>query len=278
MREHEDQMEAVPFLNKKSDSDSGRLSDDESTIIGQPEWKRAHHNDLSNLYVKKYANPIIAFLFMLLVFILTLLLWLLALQTSHHSSFPTKQTDTYQTLSKFQATTGIRSCGTTSQAALAAGCHFDTFSFAWTPPECTDLEVYNLSLSVLSAHLDFPSQPTFYTPTNDAIPFSALEDYANGVNVPGAGVTDHHDVVETWEHYLVGCAYGWQKVQRAAMRGWPLEEWSSRFGLARECGPRMLHREQRESGEAFQRLRPWFSKCGLEGEDMRREVAEALKM
>ena len=40
----------------------------------------------------------------------------------------------------------------------------------------------------------------------------------------------------------------------------------------------MLHREERGSGEPWRKMRVWFARCGLEAEDMRREVAEALRL
>jgi len=45
-------------------------------------------------------------------------------------------------------------------------------------------------------------------------------------------MNDRQEVLGTWEHYLVGCSYAWQKVQRAAMSNRPLDSWSSSYRLA----------------------------------------------
>lgn len=64
----------------------------------------------------------------------------------------------------------------------------------------------------------------------------------------------------------MSCGYAWQKVQRAAMRNWPLEEWSASYKLAKRCGPDMLDRAKRDSGSLESYLKPWYPVCGLEAE------------
>jgi hypothetical protein len=123
----------------------------------------------------------------------------------------------------------------------------------------------------------------FYLRTQDNSPLddkpislSELQDYARGKQSSGL-MNDDQEVLGTWEHYLVACAYSWQKAQRAAMRNWPLDEWSSSYALAKHCGQDLLYREKRKSGSIMWHLKPWFPRCGLDAEDLQKEIAAALK-
>ncbi|KAJ5997964.1 hypothetical protein N7499_005641 [Penicillium canescens] len=184
-----------------------------------------------------------------------------------------------------QTRTDITSCGRTPAEAIAAHCFFDIFLFGWTPPECTDLQLYNESLTTLNSQLE--GSPAFYTlsSSSSALPskytplsFSTIENYALGATsaTDSELLTNGDEVFATWEHYLVSCTYGWQKVQRAAMRNWPLEEWSASYALAAHCGPDLLTREKRESESIMSRHTPWYPRCGLEAKDLRREIADTI--
>lgn len=271
-KQYEDHLQSQSFLKEKDSESTRDSSDEESTIIAHLQWEKEYPQCEQRIFQRKTAISLLTVLSLLLIAILILLIKLASIQRSHHSDSQ-PHIGVNQETSHFQSNTGIRSCGTSAAEAIAAGCHFDTFFFGWTPPECTDLQLYNESLSTLRSQTG--GSPAFYTPTHDAIPFSALEDYATGNSPPGAAVTDHHEIRTTWEHYLVGCAYAWQKVQRAAMRNWPLEEWSASYKLAKRCGPDLLTREKMASESMNMHLRVWFPMCGLEAEQIRAEIAAA---
>ncbi|KAJ5113795.1 hypothetical protein N7456_002329 [Penicillium angulare] len=168
--------------------------------------------------------------------------------------------------------TKLTSCGSSAAEALAAGCRFDIFSFGWYAPECTDLQLYNTTLYTLRNQLG--DSPAFYNFQGRAISIEVAENYGRGIMPSGEGaVVDGHEIRGTWEHYLVSCGYAWQKVQRAAMRNWPLDEWSASYKLAKRCGPDMLHRAKKESESLKSYLKPWYPACGLEAEDIRWEIA-----
>lgn len=271
---YEDNSQSQSLLKDKRGEEDRLSSDDESTVVdgSAPKENYLHHGQ--RFFDRRLAIALITLSGILLTSTIALLAWLIISQNALHGDHRPHADDQHDT-DHLQSSTGITSCGRTAAEAIAAGCHFDTFSFGWTPPECTDRQLYNESISFLWSQAD--GSPAFYTPNHDPIPFSALEEYGTGKSPPGAAVTDHHEIVTTWEHYLVACAYGWQKVQRAAMRNWPLEEWSASYGLAQRCGPDMLTRERRESESIVSHLRPWYPMCGLEAEQMRREVAEASR-
>lgn len=275
VKHYKDSLQFESLLKDSRGNEDEVSSDGDSTVVASPSWKKEFLNQSDyRLFGKRTMILLMTGLCGLLMAILFILVWLLSLRHSHHYASDATL-DLSNRPSYFPSQTivssGIRSCGSSSSEAIAAGCHFDTFSFGWTPPECTDIFLYNMSISTLRTQAE--NSPIFFTPNHDILPFSALEDYATGNSPPGAAVTDHHEIYSTWEHYLTGCAYGWQKVQRAAMRGWPLEEWSTKYALAKRCGPDMLQREKQESESVFLHLKPWFPACGLTAEDMRREIA-----
>ncbi|OKL57057.1 hypothetical protein UA08_07394 [Talaromyces atroroseus] len=167
---------------------------------------------------------------------------------------------------------GLTSCGSSAAEALAAGCRFDIFSFGWYAPECADPQLYNTTLYALRDQLG--GSPAFYSSRGREIPIEVVENYGRGVMASDEGaVADGQEIRGTWEHYLVSCGYAWQKVQRAAMRNWPLDEWSAGYNLAKRCGPDMLHRAKKDSESPESYLKPWYPACGLEAEDIRREIA-----
>ncbi|KAJ5729341.1 uncharacterized protein N7483_003849 [Penicillium malachiteum] len=264
---------------KKIPGEDSQSSDNDSVVAEQ--WTKYDH--LRNFGVRTV-------IFILLVQIITylaivlLLAWILKNQTSYHNL----DGNDLENTGINQARTDITSCGSTPAEAIAAHCFFDLFSFGWTPPECTDLQLYNESLTTLKSQLE--GSPAFYTLSSSSsplplgsskytmLPFSAIENYALGT----ASSTDSEllmngkEVFATWEYYLVSCTYGWQKVQRAAMRNWPLEEWSASYSLAAHCGPDLLTRQKRESESIVSRHTPWYPRCGLEAKDLRREIADII--
>ncbi|KAK3179426.1 hypothetical protein OEA41_005548 [Lepraria neglecta] len=274
VKQYENNLQSQSLLKDNRGEEDRECSDDDSTVIGGSEPKKDYLHCDQRFFGRRIVISLIIFLGILLTSTIVLLVWLVSLQKSLHN-YHAEHIDDKGGTSHFQPSTGVRSCGSTASEAIAAGCHFDTFSFGWTPPECTDLQLYNESVSSLWSQTG--DSPAFYTPNHDPIPFSALEDYATGMSPPGAAVTDRHEIFTTWEHHLVACAYGWQKVQRAAMRSWPLEEWSASYGLAKRCGPDLLTRERRDSESIKSHLKPWYPICGLEAEQMRREVEVALR-
>ena len=271
--QHEDDLQSQSLLKNDLGKGDGVFSDDESTVVGRSEPKKDYLHHDHRFFGRRVALFLVILLSILLASTLVVLAWLVGHQKALHGDHATYITGEHNT-SQFQQSAGITSCGRTGREAIAAGCHFDTFSFGWTPPECTDLQLYTENVALLFNQTG--GAFAFYTPNHDPIPFSALREYGTGTSPPGAAVTDHHEIFTTWEHYLVACAYGWQKVQRAAMRNWPLEEWSSSYALARQCGPDMLTRERRDSESIMSHLRPWFPMCGLEVEQMRTDIEAIL--
>ena len=269
---YKDELQSESLLKEIQREQDSESSDGDSTVIEKIEWKNSFP-EKKRLLGKRLIPPLLICSTILLASVAILLVWLIILQRSHHSDV-TENHGHEEGTDQLQLNTGITSCGTTSASAIAAGCHFDIFSFGWTPPECTDAQLYNESIATLQNQTD--GAFVFYTPNHDPIPLSALEDYGSGEKVPAAAVTDNHEIMATWEHYLVACAYSWQKVLRAAMREWPLEEWSAKYALAKQCGPDLLWRKKKSSESIEERLRPWFPMCGLEAEQMREELERAL--
>ncbi|KAB8072072.1 hypothetical protein BDV29DRAFT_158908 [Aspergillus leporis] len=257
-------------LLKGSLSGTRSSSDDDQTVVDRAPW-RTHRRDRT-FSGFRIVIPLLISLIITSSAGVLLLAWLVAHQTSPepHNSY----TSDPATNTRFQSTTGLTSCGTTSAEALAAGCQFDIFSFGWNPPECTDLQLYNTTLYTLRDQLE--GAPAFFTSKGHPISIDVVENYGRGISTTGdLAVADDQEIRSSWEHYLVACAYGWQKVQRAAMRNWPLEEWSASYRLAKRCGPDLLTRQKRDSDSLESHLKPWFPMCGLEAEQMRKEIAAA---
>ena len=269
VKQYEDDLQSQSLLKNDLGEEDRVSGDGESTVVGRSEPKQDHLYRDQRFFSRRLAVFLVTLLSILLASTLVVLAWLVSFPKTLHSDRATYITSEHNT-SHVQQSAGITSCGRTAREAIAAGCHFDTFSFGWTPPECTDLQLYNENVALLFNQTG--GAFAFYTPNHDPIPFSALTEYGTGTSPPGAAVTDHHEIFTTWEHYLVACAYGWQKLQRAAMRNWPLEEWSSSYALARQCGPDMLTRERRESESIMSHLKPWYPICGLEVEQTRLEI------
>lgn len=274
VKQYEDDLQSQSLLKNEPGDEDRVSSDGESTVVGRSEPKK----DYLSLDQRSFGRRLVVFLVTLLGILLAstvvVLVWLIGLQKTLHGEHAEYITEEHDTSNVHQSA-GITFCGKSAREAIAAGCHFDTFSFGWTPPECTDIQLYHENIALLLNHT--VGAYAFYTPNHDPIPLSALEEYGTGTSPPGAAVTDHHEILSTWEHYLVGCAYAWQKVQRAAMRSWPLEEWSTSYALAKRCGPDMLTREKRDSESIMSHLTPWYPLCGLEAAQMRTEVEAALR-
>ncbi|KAL8750568.1 MAG: hypothetical protein Q9184_006377 [Pyrenodesmia sp. 2 TL-2023] len=269
-----DDCQSKSLLEGSRGNEDGDSTDSDTTVVLVNQLRKRRLLHRHQPPGRRIIVLLLTFLCTLLVAICFLLVWVVSLRKSHHhdsdGGFDFNDSQSYSP-AETTVSPGITTCGRSSLEAIAAGCHFDTFSFGWTPPECTDIQLYNTSIFALQTQAG--NSPTFYTPTRDVIPFSALEDYATGNSPPGAAVKDHHEIHTTWEHYLTGCAYGWQKVQRAATRGWPLEEWSASYALAKRCGPDLVSREKQDSESVTLHLKPWFPACGLTAEGMRREIA-----
>ena len=272
-QEDDEAAHARALLIEKSREFDGESSDSDSTIIGQSKPRNDYMDDGHRHYSLRIVVSVLVALGVVLVVIGILLVRLLTLRKASQAN-PKGYNVPENEKSHLQPIAGIRSCGVSATEAIAAGCHFDTFSFGWTPPECMDLELYNENLDTLRNQT--AGAHTFFTQNRDPIPFTALEDYSKGTTPPGAYVSDKHEVLTTWEHYLVACTYGWQKVQRAAMRNWPLDEWSASYALAERCGPDLLNREERESQSLSAQLKPWYPICGLEADFMMKEIAAVV--
>ncbi|KXT09558.1 hypothetical protein AC579_9549 [Pseudocercospora musae] len=181
------------------------------------------------------------------------------------------------------ADVSITSCGTTSIQAHTAGCSFDMFSFGWYPPECTDSELYGESVDNLFARMAgraaFIAHPDHeaakYLPKN----LTAIQPQPQPKDDVDATGIQNVDIIANFDHHLVACTYAWQKVQRAAVRRWPLDEWSSSLTLARQCGPDLLAKwrdQELQSSNKMRRLRVWYPKCGLSKEDLQRNLYAVL--
>ena len=265
------ELQSEALLKEKANEDDRESSDDGSTIVGTAEWKKCGLKSRQTLN-RKVISKLLVCLIVLMASIISLLIWLISLQGSHHEDTANENVRNEKTVGNFQTQTGITCCGTTSVSAIAAGCHFDIFSFGWMPPECTDSQLYRETIATLENQTE--GAWIFYTHQHDPIPLSAFEDYGSGeVDTP---LTDDFEIKATWEHYLVACTYGWQKVQRATMRGWPLDEWSASYALAQRCGPHLVERHQKESESVQETLRAWFPVCGLEAEQMKTEIETVI--
>jgi hypothetical protein len=282
LRDEVDPLHSQTLLDGSS-GEERNSSSDESTVIARPFWMDSLYSDRRFISLR---TAICLFLTLIIIIcaIVLLLAWIVVHLKAFHTSGSVEKsaiedsTNFHGVASK----TGISTCGGSSAEAIAAGCHFDIFSFGWYPPECTDLQLYNDSMNIF--HSQVGSASAFFLRTTEpttsnyqALPLSALHDYGLGNYANRGLMRDDQEVLGTWEQYLVACAYSWQKVQRAAMRNWPLDEWSSSYALASRCGQDLLHREKRESQSIMWHLKPWYPRCGLEAEDLQREIAAALR-
>ena len=288
MRRHDnDDLQSQSFLKDNRTEEDRESSDDDSTIVGGGGLQRKRNSLHLN---PKFVLSLHTFLGIILTALTALLIWLVSIHPTHRSILPQQQASALKDdgTRRFPPSTGISSCGTTAAEAIAAGCHFDALSFGWTPRECTDMQLYNESMATLRSQTG--GSPAFFTSRHEPVLLSALESYAAGMpssasssssssssSSAGGALGDDGEIFRTWEHYLVACAYGWQKVQRAAMRNWPLEEWSASYGLAERCGRDLLTREKRASESVVSSLRPWYPTCGLEAAQMRREMETVLR-
>lgn len=265
-------------LLNKSVHDRLSSSDDDSisTVVERAAWQTHRRHGAGDTVLKITFGLLLFGLILTSATSIVLATWLFTYNhTSHvnsaqeHNPRPPQATDTIRPTGR----SGLTSCGSSAAEALRAGCRFDIFSFGWYSPECTDLQLYNTTLYTLRDQLG--GLPAFYSLQGNAIPIEVVENYGRGVITSGkVAVDDDQEIRGTWEHYLVSCGYAWQKVQRAAMRNWPLEEWSASYKLAKRCGPDMLDRAKKESGSLESYLKPWYPECGLDAEDIRREIAQ----
>lgn len=254
------------------ENEERKSSSDSSTIIARSSWMDScqYNRGLVSLRALVALCTGLMLMFCAIIFFLG---WIIVeLRDVDHSELVVSQDKALST--------GFSSCGTSSAEAILAGCYFDIFSFGWFSPECTDLQAYNDSIQVFSTQI--AGDPPFFLRTNDDSPLDhepisllEIEEYACGKQ-PAGIMHDNQEVLGTWEHYLVACAYSWQKLQRAAMRNWPLDEWSTSYALANHCGQDLLHREKKESGSVMWHMKPWFPKCGLDAEDLKTEIMAAL--
>ena len=170
-------------------------------------------------------------------------------------------------------------CGTSTSEAVAAGCTFDIFAFGWLPSECVDMQLYNESIAALEKRTS--GKAAIYMdsgPVADFLPeslASILSLHQRRHNHPGSGASKTL-ATGSWDHRLVACTYAWQKVQRAALRRWPLDEWSSDLTYARDCRPDlMLMWELEPPKDKTFPLKEWYPKCGLSRDDLQRNVKAA---
>ena len=277
-----DDLQSQSFLKDSRTEEDRESSDDDSTIVGGGPRMKKNSLHLNH----KTVLSLLTFLGMILTALTALLIWLVSLHPTHRSILAQQQAPALKDdgTRRFPPSAGISSCGTTAAEAIAAGCHFDALSFGWTPRECSDMQLYNESMATLRSQTG--GSPAFFTSTHEPVLLSAVESYAAGMpssasssssSSAGGALGDDGEIFRTWEHYLVACAYGWQKVQRAAMRNWPLEEWSASYGLAERCGRDLLTREKRPSESVVSSLKPWYPVCGLEAAQMRREMETVLR-
>lgn len=170
-------------------------------------------------------------------------------------------------------------CGTSTSEAVAAGCTFDIFAFGWYPSECVDMQLYNESIAALEKRTGGKAAIFVDSaPVADFLPKSltgVLSPHQSRHNHPGSGASKTL-ATGSWDHRLVACIYAWQKVQRAALRRWPLDEWSSDLTYARECRPDLMLMWKLEppKDKTFP-LKEWYPKCGLSRDDLQRNVKAA---
>jgi hypothetical protein len=284
LNDKNDMQHSQSLLNDTRGEDEQSSSDE--SIVDRPIWVDSFHRNRRFIDLKTVISLLLLLVIIFSAIVLLLAWMVINLRTYHNSAGNGKdvQTDAAQSHNT-RSNTGISTCGTTSAEAIAASCHFDIFSFGWTPQECTDWQLYNESLDILESQVGDSSAFFLRASTSsehtsskyDSLPLSSIQDYALGITSAHGAMADDQEVLATWEHYLVACTYSWQKVQRAAMKNWPLEEWSSSYALASRCGPDLLTREKRESDSIMWHLKAWYPRCGLEAEDLQREVAAALQ-
>ncbi|UKZ77008.1 hypothetical protein TrVFT333_004724 [Trichoderma virens FT-333] len=175
----------------------------------------------------------------------------------------------------------ISNCGNSNEEAIAAGCYFDIFAFGWHSRECMDTQLYQTTLRTLEKRT--AGAPVFYfsegnQPTeHPGVIFKDIARLGDGSKLVGSYLTNGGHLYATWEHYLVACTYSWQKLVRAAMRNWPLDEWSIRYGPSAKCGKDLLSRERQQGTTRLSSpLSVSFFRCGMEASDIQMEIDKEL--
>ena len=274
LRNHESASEEHIFSENSSVEDN---VPDRWDKFGSGYWSRRSNRFKTVIYL---LCPLLI-LALLAVFLLSWIALSLDAANASENRTPSEQSDNGRPSTNGGFSPRLSSCGSTTAEAIAAGCHFDIFSFGWYPLECSDMELYNQTLAVLEKQAE--GLPTFYTQASnisasyEALSVEALHNFGRDGNSIQQVPLEEQSVFGTWEYNLVSCTYAWQKVQKAAMRNWPLEEWSASYALINRCGPDLLDRDRNPSESITNHLKVWYPRCGLEAEDLQKEIEAALR-
>jgi hypothetical protein len=115
---------------------------------------------------------------------------------------------TITNVERFKTRMGDCYCGHSIAEAKSLGCSYDALAIAWTPPECTDLE---LTEEFNNAGRGPNGRWAYYADRNGTIP---LTDY----EVSMMSDTNNY-FYATHEWHLVHCNFSWRKLFRSQMNG-----------------------------------------------------------
>lgn len=141
-------------------------------------------------------------------------------------------------------------CGLSVPTARALGCHFDAISLSWTPRACWDEDLYRDMIG------QFDNNITYFTMQHHPLTLSELH------------LSEHEQLLLTWEGYLISCTYAWKKSIRAVLTQKPLDAWSANVDLVKRCAADLMGEHQGESLQAHVPRTISFARCGLREEDL----------
>ncbi|CAG8954777.1 hypothetical protein HYFRA_00004702 [Hymenoscyphus fraxineus] len=118
--------------------------------------------------------------------------------------------------------TPVYSCGNNSTEAIAMGCIFDMSASGWTPPQCTDAEL--MAQFEARGWRFWEDRERTVEVGLDRIAASASEEEPREVFWSEPGFHENH------------CALMWERMHRAAQRGWKMTTHMLNFEHTRHCG------------------------------------------
>jgi hypothetical protein len=93
-------------------------------------------------------------------------------------------------------------CGSSTQEAKAAGCHFDLLEFSWLPDECMEREIEQEFLSV--RNWTYSVDPDGFEPLTEHQIINGDETFVHG----------------TWEWHVTHCKFMAKKLEKLSTPGW----------------------------------------------------------
>lgn len=108
-------------------------------------------------------------------------------------------------------------CGNSAEDAISRGCHFDVTSFSWLPEPCYDKDLAEEFISLTDWHWYRDEAATMEVP---------LDVVAKG---------DQRDLFVSMRYHVVHCMYTYRKLQRAMLRGTPIDDYMGKPEHADHC-------------------------------------------